>query len=67
MQALASIARERADRPNRIQRGCDISGWPTDPLHPWNEADEADAEAEDDGFRRGKPPARRVVRRRHRR
>jgi hypothetical protein len=28
--------RERIDDPGRLQRGCDINGFPLDPLHPWN-------------------------------
>jgi hypothetical protein len=29
------LARERADNPGIIKTGCDINGYPTDPLHPW--------------------------------
>jgi hypothetical protein len=31
------LTRERENKPGRIQRGCDVSGFPTDPLHPWND------------------------------
>jgi hypothetical protein len=30
------FARERANDPGIIKRGCDDDGLPTDPLHPWN-------------------------------
>jgi 5-methylcytosine-specific restriction protein A len=30
------LARERKDDPGVSKRGCDASGYPTDPLHAWN-------------------------------
>jgi hypothetical protein len=30
------FARERCDDPGPLQCGCDLDGFPTDPLHPWN-------------------------------
>lgn len=30
------FTRERADNPGVLKSGCDASGYPTDPLHPWN-------------------------------
>jgi 5-methylcytosine-specific restriction protein A len=30
------LARERENKAGRILRGCDVDGWPSDPLHSWN-------------------------------
>ena len=29
-------AKDAADRGVAIRKGSDVTGWPTDPLHPWN-------------------------------
>jgi hypothetical protein len=31
------FTRERENKASRVLPGCDASGWPTDPLHSWND------------------------------